>query len=271
MRTTLLALLHSLTRRRPLGVALVAGAAYAAAAIALPQWDLFHGLPGMRPALALLVVLAVLGGAPAAVGGLLGGLAIGLASDGPLGRGILPALGEGLASLLLGLTAWKAGWLVRERLHGIEEGLRPRLGEFAWDVSLAAVFAGLAYTAAIAWAGEALRVHPFPYLAIVQGANSLLALVVLTFPLFLILHPIARAAGVVWSDPRGDAAKSGWARAGRAFVWAAVAFCATVGFVGYHRVAASLTALSAVTEMQPTIWLIQLPAIVVLWWGALTG
>lgn len=271
MRTTLEALLRSLTRPRPLAVAIISGAAYAGAVIGLPHWEPVQGLPGMRPALALLAVLAVLGGAPAAAGGLLGGIAVGLVGAGAVGKGAVPALAEGLAGLLLGLVSWKAGWLIRARSEPGEDEVRPRLAEVLWDLFLASVFASLAYASFLAWAGEALQVHPYPYTAITEGANALLALVVLSPPLFLILHPIARGAGVVWVDPRGDATKAGWARAGRALVWAGVLACAVVGFVAYHAVAAHLTTLANPAVLLPWPWLAQLPLVVVTWWGALTG
>jgi hypothetical protein len=270
VRTTLEALCRSLTRGRQLAVAVVSGGAYAAAVIAMPHWELIHGLPGMRPALALLVVLAVLGGAPAAVGGLLGGIAIGLAGAGAVGGGALPALAEGLAGLLIGIIGWKAGWLLRVRTDPDAE-VRPRVGEVIWDLLLISLMSGTAYTSFLAWMGEALDAHPFPYVAVVEGVNSLLALVVLTVPLFLILHPIARGAKVVWVDPRGDAAKAGSARVGRALVWTAVILLAVSGFVLYSGAPTQLTLLADPRYRLYTLWVIQAPFTLMLWLGALMG
>ncbi len=108
-------------------------------------------------------------------------------------------------------------------------------------------------------------------MAVTVAPNCLIALVALTFPLFLILHPIARKAGVVWDDPRGDATKVGWARFGRAMAWFAMLVCAVVGFIMYRGAADSLTTLALSETVILHLCFVQAPLVLLCWLGMLIG
>ncbi len=272
MSTTLCALLRVFVRPRQLAGAGVAAALYAGAAAPLADWEPIAGLPGMRPALALLVVLAMLGGAPAAVGGLLGGAVIGFVAESHVGRGIGAAAVAALGGLLIGLAAWKAGWLLRHRTSPeVIEEARPGLGEVAWDCFTVGLLCGLIYSNFMAWGSELLRVHTYAYSAATLAPNHLLALAVLTLPLFMSLHPIARKARVVWEDPRGDATKVGWARAGRAVAWFSMLVSAVIGFVMYRHEASSLATLASPQTVIAHVWVCQAVFVLLGWIGVLIG
>jgi hypothetical protein len=221
--------------------------------------------------LALVVALAVLGGAPAAWGALVGGFAIGLTGAGPAGQGPMGAIGEALAGFMTAIIAWKSGWMLRLRLRPNPD-VPPRSRDWLWDSVLVALVCALAYSAFLAWWSEITGERSFAYAAVVVTPNTCLELLVLLFPLIAILGPIARRAGVVWQDPRGDATKLGWARAGRAMVWAAAGICMAYGFATYAHDATTLANLARPEIVRGTVlWVSQAPLILLLWLGALLG
>jgi len=271
MSTTVQSLLRVLTRPKQLAVAVVVAVIYGGVSATMPDLELLPGLPGLRPGLALVVALSVLGGAPAVWGGLIGGAAIGLTGAGPAGEGAMGAMGEALAGFLTALVAWKAGWMLRLRLSPSPD-MPPRARDWLWDSVLVALICALAYASFLAWWSEIVAERSFAYSAAVLTPNACLELVVLVFPLVALLGPIARRAGVVWQDPRGTAAKLGWARAGRAIVWAAACVCLAYGFATYAQDAATLANLARPEIVRGTLlWAAQAPLILLLWLGALLG
>ncbi|MBD3178035.1 MAG: hypothetical protein GF320_22910 [Armatimonadia bacterium] len=272
MRTTVETLFGVFRSGRQIAVLLVSAAIYAGLSVALPDLEIVEGYPGLRPAVALIVALAIVGGAPAVWAAALGGLVIGLMGAGPLGRGIVGGLGEALAGFVTALTAWKTGWLLRARFADYDPDVRPGLWDVLWDCFLVGLASASVYTVFLAWLGEVTHVASFAYVAAVIGPNALVAILVLTYPLLMVLMPIARRADVVWRDPRGDAARVGTARVGRGLIWLGTMVAAAIGFALYAPEATSLVNLADPDIVQGVlVWVVQVPFILVMWIGALLG
>lgn len=271
MLMTLKALGRVFARPRQLAVAIAIAALYIAATFPVMDWALIPGMPGLHPALALLVVLAVLGGAPAVWGALAGGVVTGIRTAGITGGGLGGSAAEGLAAALLALVAWKSGWVIRLRTDPSEE-VRARITDVLWDCVVLSLLCGLVYATFLGWFGELLETRSYAFTALVSAVNACAVLIVLVFPLFLVLNPIARAAEVVWQDPRGDAAQVGWARAGRAVQWLGILVCAVIGFLQYAPEFHGLAYLSQPHVAKGAIiWAPQALFITAMWFGALLG